>query len=463
MTSSLFSPPPAPAAQTMAQAPSKLVPAHASKFPSTCPGCSTQVPRGAPYWYAPQGERGRRAWCVPCGTRLTGHPHSGAGAYPGAAQATAQPHDDGDPWDASTEDAAHAQPAQAHAPKAPAITAQASPADPLAAAIAAAVAPLLAQAQASALDVDAARAVARDELARSLRRLRRAGAQDSTPEPVTWIPEREPDYDPDTTTGRALRACVASASHSWTSGPSGSGKTFPLLQECAALGRPVVYVSCTDGMDRTSLLGSWILWEGRGKSGAPSMAWMHGPLPRAMHSGAVLALDEADKLAPALSAILFGVCEPGKPRSLVIPECGQEIRPAPGFTVACTGNTLRDTSGLYSGQRPDAALVSRLLHVAADYLPVQTEARILGRYHAQEGKRIAQALVNLRAVHAKGQADTPPSLRVGITVARLLSGIMPSGASLPAPFDWRDAWGLAYLGSLSDDQAKAARTAIGGF
>lgn len=431
-----------------------------------------RIAQRSPYWYAPQGEKGRKAWCIACGERLTGRLHGStptgqAAAANGsavpvaqpAAQPTAQPVDDSDPWDG-----APAQHAPAQAPSAAPITAPASPADPLAQAIARAVAPLIESATRGSLDTDAARALVRDELAHLARRLKRRGLGETAPETVDYVPQADADYDPDTDAGRALRACISTASHAWVSGPSGSGKTFPALQECAALGRPVVYLSCSEGMDRSSLLGTWILRR-EGKNPQPVMHWQHGPLPRAMASGAVLVLDEADKLSPALSALLFGVCEPGKPRALVVPECGQEIAPAPGWTMIATGNTLRDESGLYSGQRPDAALVSRLLHVAADYLPQATEARILARHApggVPTGQRIAVALKALRDLHGRGKSDTPPSLRVGICVARLLAGTMPSGAPNPGGrLQWADAWGLAYLGSLAPSQAAAAAQAIG--
>lgn len=290
-----------------------------------------------------------------------------------------------------------------------------------------------------------------------------AGADVSKlPVPVP-VPALDPLYQADTSTGEDVRFALATGRHCLVSGPSGSGKTYPVRMECARAGRPVVELSAGDGIGYTHLVGSVTLE--RDAQGGIITGWRDGALLRAMRAGAVLLLDEADQLPRPLLALLYGILEPGRTAELYVPELGASVQAKPGFQVAATGNTVRDATGLYSGERPSAALLNRMACIAAEYLSAAQECAIFERCGLEkpQAHAIVRALAALRKDYDAGALTVAPSTRTGVQVSRALLGLMPDGSTpkgIAQPLKPSRAWGLYLLGALPNEEAKRASLAI---
>lgn len=269
---------------------------------------------------------------------------------------------------------------------------------------------------------------------------------------VGEVPPVDPLYHDASDTSADIRALIERNSHVLVSGPSGSGKTFPALQECARLGRRAVLVSCADGITYSALVA-------RPSQTTPSLEYRYGPLPLAMRAGAVLVLDEIDKLDPLLAAVFHGPLEPdSRRRTLHVPETGETIVAAPGFLVIATCNGLRDESGSYAAHRIDGAFLTRCRGVAADYLPLADEQALFERagLDTRRAELLAKTLIGLRTVHTRGDFSLPPSTRLGVQWLRMVLGRHDDGSAGAAPIAPARAWRLSCLSLVTPAQAQLA-------
>ncbi len=273
---------------------------------------------------------------------------------------------------------------------------------------------------------------------------------------VGEIPTPDPLYHDASDTSAEIRAMLARQSHALVSGPSGSGKTYPILQECARAGRRAVLVSCADGITYSALAC-------RPSQTTPSLEYRYGPLPLAMKAGAVLVLDECDKLDPLLAALFHAPLEPDTTRrTLYLPETGETITAAPGFQIVGTCNGLRDESGSYSSHRIDAAFLTRCRGIAADYLSQSEEAALFERagLDAARSRKLAETLAKLRAEHLKGNLTIPPSTRLGVQWLRMVLGRDDAGRAGVDAIPPKTAWRLGILNLLTPGQATNAAAII---
>jgi cobaltochelatase CobS len=128
------------------------------------------------------------------------------------------------------------------------------------------------------------------------------------------------------------------------SGPTGSGKSTVVMQFFSRLNWPLYRVNMDGDITRADFVGQWTL---KGEE----MEFIYGALPRAMKSGTPLLIDEWDMGNPSVMEVLKAVLE-GNP--LFITETGETIKPAKGFMIFATANTLGqgDETGLYNGVQP---------------------------------------------------------------------------------------------------------------
>ncbi len=175
----------------------------------------------------------------------------------------------------------------------------------------------------------------------------------------------------------------------YISGPSGCGKTTMALQVAARLGWGVEQITLCGKSENADLIGHAALRKGE-------LVYEYGPLVRAMRQGEILILNEIDLMPPSDLAALNDVLE-GKP--LVISQnCGEIIKPAPGFRVIATANTKGqgDMMGFYSGARVlNQAFLDRFRFVEVDYPDAGTEAVIVSTACPKLDKTILAGLVRL--------------------------------------------------------------------
>lgn len=222
------------------------------------------------------------------------------------------------------------------------------------------------------------------------------------------------------------------------------------------MGRRAVLVSCADGITYSALVA-------RPSQTTPTLEYRYGPLPLAMRAGAVLIMDEVDKMDPLLAAVLHGPLEPDcTRRTLHVPETGETIVAAPSFQIVATCNGLRDESGAYATHRIDAAFLTRCRGIAADYLSVPQESELFERagLDATRAQLLAVTLKKLRAEHLKGNLPIPPSTRLGVQWLRMVQGRDDAGRAgvpaLPAPVAWR----LALFALLAAGPAQLAANIV---
>ena len=203
------------------------------------------------------------------------------------------------------------------------------------------------------------------------------------------------------------------------SGPTGCGKSSLLEQFLSRMGHELYRVGCHGKMEFGELTGQTVILPDG------STKFIHGPLPRAMKTGATLLLDEVNFLHPNVVGALNTVLDGG---TLLIPETGELIQPHPDFRIAATGNSVDrgDDAALYAGtQRMNLAMKQRFLTLKADYLNVIDEAAMLNRsVPALPGKVVeimAYVADDIRTAFKNGAIESVISSRISVRWANIMA------------------------------------------
>jgi cobaltochelatase CobS len=244
------------------------------------------------------------------------------------------------------------------------------------------------------------------------------------------------------------------------SGPTGSGKSSVVEQFMARVNWPFYRINMDSDIGRADFIGQWVL---RGEE----TIFQYGILPRAMREGAALLIDEWDCMNPSIGMVLQAVLE-GKP--LVITETGEILKPANGFMIFATSNTLGqgDSSGLYNGtQLQNFAALDRFdACVIVDYAKKAEEKAILQKKLGFTNDGLS-AKYGVKIIPGKDDADQ--LLEKTLEVARLvreafvkeeITATMSTRTlvnvlkKLVSFGDVRTAYNLAYVNKLTMDNKK---------
>lgn len=201
------------------------------------------------------------------------------------------------------------------------------------------------------------------------------------------------------------------------SGLSGCGKTTTTMQVCHDLNRECVRVNITCETDEDDLMGGFRLIDGE-------TVFAYGPVVEAMRRGAVLLLDEID-LASSKVMCLQPVLE-GK--GAFLKKIGEQIVPAPGFTIVATANTKGqgNESGKFVGTNVlnEAFLDRFAITMDQEYPAEKVETRILRNVMARAGAEDEQFVTNLvtwanaiRRTYSEGACDEIISTRRLVYIA----------------------------------------------
>jgi cobaltochelatase CobS len=257
--------------------------------------------------------------------------------------------------------------------------------------------------------------------------------------------ETTPDVDPDYEFRRELLAVVLYVLETedeicLLTGPTGSGKTSVYEQVIARLNMPCYKVNFDADITRADFVGTWVL------AGKDDMKFNYGVLPKAMREGAPLILDEWDCINPSVGMVLQPVLE-GKP--LTITETAEVIKPAKGFKILGTSNTLGqgDSTGLYNGTQPqNFAQLDRYATVeVVDYPTKPQEKRILVKKTGIKDPDILDKMLEfgrlVRSAFMKEEIMCTVSTRTMVNIAK----------KLKAFGDIKRAYELAFINKLSGD------------
>lgn len=208
-------------------------------------------------------------------------------------------------------------------------------------------------------------------------------------------------------------------------GAKGCGKTSLITEACHRANRKMIRVNGHRDMTAQDLIGVWNLQQDK------TLVWQDGPVPAAMRSGAVLLIDEFDRIPSGSLSVLQAVLE-GAP--LTIPETGEVIYPEKGFAIAACCNSVGTTSNGYTATfTVDEATLDRFEIVMRITFPSAGEIKQIIALHVPEiSNDDLNKVVEYHMMLTKAALDFEalrevPSLRRAIALARWLASYRSNG------------------------------------
>ncbi|MGZ3692782.1 MAG: AAA family ATPase [Bdellovibrionota bacterium] len=131
----------------------------------------------------------------------------------------------------------------------------------------------------------------------------------------------------------SLVHCVGAGKHVLLEGPVGVGKTFLVSGVAELIGKEVIRVDGDSRYTEQKLTG-WFDPPTVLKKGYGPDAYFDGPLARAMREGAILFINELNRMPEGVQNVLLPALDE---RKIEIPRIGT-LRAKPGFTVIATQN-----------------------------------------------------------------------------------------------------------------------------
>jgi MoxR-like ATPase len=204
-------------------------------------------------------------------------------------------------------------------------------------------------------------------------------------------------------------AVLSAERHLLLEGPVGVGKTTVALAVCAHLARETVRV---DGDDRysESKLAGWFDPPLVLKEGYREASFYPGPLVSAMRAGAVLFINELNRMPESVQNVLLPALDEGL---VFVPHIG-EVRAAEGFLVIATQNPVEYVATGHLSE----ALRDRFEHLALGY---QSAAEEEGIVRAETGSSDA-ALIGT-AVRLTRATRSHPRFRKGASVRAAIATV----------------------------------------
>ncbi len=252
-------------------------------------------------------------------------------------------------------------------------------------------------------------------------------------------------------------AVLGAGRHLLLEGPAGVGKTTVALAVCGHLGRDTVRV---DGDDRYSeaRLAGWFDPPLVLESGYGETAFVPGPLVDAMRRGAVLFVNELNRMPETVQNVLLPALDE---RRIGVPHLG-EVQAAPGFLVVATQNPVEYVATGHLSE----ALRDRFEHLELGYQPEAEERAIValatGSQAADPLVATAVRLVRATRIHPRVRKGASVRGAMGIvTLARRLAGDDPAATADPAVLRRAAAAALRTRIDLRDDAGATFEAVLG--
>ena len=202
-------------------------------------------------------------------------------------------------------------------------------------------------------------------------------------------------------------------------GYKGCGKTTVIEQIHAALGYPLLTISCTPRTEAQDLIGKML-------PTPQGLQYVYGPVAMAAKFGYSVMLDEYNVLDPGEATGLNQLLQGG---ALYIPETGEVITPQPGFRVFATCNPADRSLGLFGRNDQDSANDDRFWTVWVDYPKAEeeeplVEAILLTKFETDVAKAYAKKMVEVAMKVRQsymGESSNGDALEITMSTRGLLS------------------------------------------
>jgi MoxR-like ATPase len=214
-------------------------------------------------------------------------------------------------------------------------------------------------------------------------------------------------------------AVLDSGRHLLFEGPVGVGKTTVALAVCRHLGRTTIRVDGDDRYSESKLTG-WFDPPLVLQKGYCDETFFAGPLTQAMSDGAVLFINELNRMPESVQNVLLPALDE---RLLILPRIG-EVRAAPGFQVIATQNPVEYIATGHLSE----ALRDRFEHVRLEYQSAGEEVQIVARETACDDELLLwRAVAVTRATRLHGRFKKGASVRGAIATVAIAQYLAAAG------------------------------------